>query len=136
MTQALSIENFGINRFATIRDILDLIRRIGDIGEPITTPEGLGKAIEILLRFAELVGIDPEWTDKLRTIVKDENVFLIVLAIVRFVLGMPSRQAAPNEFHVLMHDGGTLVVDAQSFLQWLPVVLQIISLIRQIRGGK
>ena len=126
---------FPLSRFSTIRDILSLIEDIRNITDPINSAEGLRQSIGLLIHLASLVGIDSRWTDRLRSVLDNEGVFDIVFAIVRYTSGIASRETDGDSIRVLLTDDGPeVVVDAQSFVDWLPIVTQIVSLLRQIRG--
>ena len=90
----------GIN--SKLRELLALLEALGAIRDPLHTPEGLRASLELLLRIAEFVGVDPDWTDRVRTILDDPRVFDIVLAVVRYLDGLvdgeqSARLLAENE---------------------------------------
>ncbi len=137
MDKSANTVAFSLSRFGKIRDILSLIGDIRAITEPISSAEGLRQSIELLIHLASLVGIDSRWTDRLRSILDNDAVFDIVLAIVRYVSGIASHETDNDGVRVMLADDGhEVVVDAQSFVDWLPIVIQIISLLRQIRGNQ
>jgi hypothetical protein len=121
-------------QLSLIRDLLQLIGRMRQITDPVTSPEGLRQAIELLLSFAELLGLSQEVTQRLRQILDNEIIFQIVLGIVRFLLGEGISNINDGHLHATFGDGSTFVVEAKDFLSWLPIVVQIINLIRFIRG--
>jgi hypothetical protein len=125
------------SRFAKIREFIDLIAAIRGLTDPISTAAGLRTAIELVVRFAELIGIDPGWTNRLREALDDEGIFRVVLAVVQYALGLMDGQLdgdGDGTTVVLASEEGTCVVTTQSFLSWLPIVLQLIQLIRGLRG--
>ncbi|MCA9103051.1 MAG: hypothetical protein KDA63_17965 [Planctomycetales bacterium] len=126
-------------RFDKIREVIDLIAAIGNLTDPISSEPGLRTAIELVVRFAELIGIDPSWTARLRDALDDEGVFYIVLAVVRFALGLMDTKVdfeGEGATVVLASEDGSCVLTTQSFLSWLPIVLQLIQLIRGLRGER
>jgi hypothetical protein len=135
MAQLLQLTDLKLQQLGLMRDALELIGQIRNVQDPITSPGGLRQSIELVLRFAELLGVSGELTDRLRQILADENVFQIVLGIVRFLLGALDDDTAGRELRASFDVGSTVVVEAQALLSWLPIVVQIIHLIRMIRGG-
>ncbi|MEX2140781.1 MAG: hypothetical protein WD894_16075 [Pirellulales bacterium] len=129
-TLELKFEQLG-----PMRDALEIIGRIRQIREPITSPDGLRQTIELVLHFAELLGVSGELTDRLGQILANVNVFQIVLGIVRFLLGAAGAETGDGKLRASFADGSTTVIEPQNFLSWLPIVVQIINLIRIIRGG-
>jgi hypothetical protein len=148
MTHALTVAAFP-NVSNKLRELLGLLAAFRDIREPLTSPDGLRASLELLLRLAEFAGMDRAWTDRVRAILDDPRTFDIVLAIVRYLHGliatdeimqtlaehyaadnqsggMPSRGAAAGR-----HDESDIA--AQDFVDWLPLILEIISLLRDLR---
>ena len=117
-----------------VGELLRLIARLRTIDDVIS-PEGLRQAIELALEFAALLGMESEFIDRLRVILADESVFQTVLAIVRFLGGLIDVVGEPAQGAIRLSsvDGGTQSdVTIQGFLEWLPTVLQILELIRQL----
>ena len=135
MTQPLQLADVKFEQLGVMRDVLELIGRIRQIQDPITSPEGLRQTIELILHFAELLGVSSNLTDRLRQILSDENVFHIVLGIVRFLLGAAGVETEDGKLRAAFADGTATVIEPQDFLSWLPIVVQLINLIRLIRGG-
>lgn len=144
-----------------IRDLLELLAGLRSIDQPLTTADGLRASLELLLRLAEFVGIEPSWTDRIRQILNDPRVFELVLAVVRYLDGFVNA-AAPNDGvsaaastgeqtaqprdintseintsdigDSTINDSIIATVDAQAFIDWLPIVVQILSLLNKLRG--
>lgn len=135
MHATVTLQRVPLGGFGRIRDLLGLIGAIRDSGAPLTTADGLRQAISLLLRVAEMLGVDPRWTERLGAIVRDQRVFNIVLAIVQFVLGAAGSEQEDRAIRVTA-GGADVVVDEQSFMEWLPIVLQILSLLKQLRGER
>jgi hypothetical protein len=117
-----------------IRDLLRIIADLRGIGD-ITTPDGLRRAIEFVLELADLIGLDEKLVERLRTILADQNVFQIVLSIVRFLAGFVDvvGEPADGRFHLSSVDGQTQSdMSIRGFLEWLPIVLQILDLLRRL----
>ncbi|MBI2826381.1 MAG: hypothetical protein HYX69_17020 [Planctomycetia bacterium] len=137
MNDGLAIQRVPLSRLSKIRDLLDLIGAIRGITSPPTTAEGLRQVLALVLRLADLVGIDPTWTERLAAILRDDGVFNIVLAIVQFLMGAAGKEQADNTFRVRVSNSAPeVVVDEQSFAAWLPLVIQLLALLRQIRGDQ
>ncbi|MEX2141326.1 MAG: hypothetical protein WD894_18820 [Pirellulales bacterium] len=135
MTEPLGLPGLKLQQLGVLRDVVELIGRIRQIQQPITSADGLRQTLELILHFAELLGVSGELTDRLRQILADENVFQIVLGIVRFLLGAAGAETETGQLRAMFADGTSVVVEPQDFLSWLPIVVQIINLIRLIRGG-
>jgi hypothetical protein len=134
MTQPLQLTELKLQQLGQMHDVLELIGRIRQVQEPITSPDGLRQTIELVLHFAELFGVSGELTDRLRQMLSDDNVFQIVLGIVRFLLGMGGEETAEGKLRASFDVGNTRRIEPQDLLSWLPIVVQIINLIRLIRG--
>jgi hypothetical protein len=117
-----------------------LLAALRDIRDPLTSPEGLRASLELLLRLAEFVGVDRAWTGRIRTILDDPRVFDIVLAIVRYLQGLMETEQviqliAENDTADVQRLAAETDLAAQDFLDWLPLILEIIALLREFRRG-
>jgi lantibiotic modifying enzyme len=136
MNATLSVRTLPLNWFARIRELLELVDAIRQITHPITTAEGLRQSIDLLVRLAQLAGVDPRWIKRLEQIRDDEAVMRIVLAIARYVFERVVHRSEEEAVFVSLGDGDDEVaVTTKDFLEWLPVIIQIISLLREIRRG-
>lgn len=135
MSTSTALDQYRFQQLGRLRDVLELIGRIREISEPITSPEGLRQTIELLLRFADLLGVSADVTERLRQILADENVFQIVLAIVRFLYGVATMEAQDGRMVAFADDRSQLQIDVKDFMSWLRIVIEIINLLRLIRGG-
>ncbi|MEX2118488.1 MAG: hypothetical protein WD847_02665 [Pirellulales bacterium] len=123
--------------FEKLRELLRLIAAIGAIDEPLTTPEGLKKAIAVVLELAAFLGLDDELVRRIGLVLTDETVFQIVLAIVRYLAGMLVVEGQPHDGRLRLtavEGSDSVEVDVAGFLDWLPIVLELIELIRRLRG--
>ena len=123
----LALPVLGIN--TKFRELLDLLAALRDIRDPLTSAEGLRASLELLLRLAEFAGVDRAWTDRVRTILDDPHAFDIVLAIVRYLHGLLDTEQVVRS--IADHDAAD--VAAQDFLDWLPFILEIVALLRELR---
>jgi hypothetical protein len=133
MNAALSPEPRS-SRLAKLQDLLALLAALRELRDPLTSADGLRQAVALLVRLAELLGIDDAWTERVRSIVLDPGVFNIVLAVVQCLAGMALRDEMQDAVRVLLADDHEVLVDAQGLIDWLPLVFQIIALLRQLRG--
>jgi hypothetical protein len=124
MATRLNYSDSKFQQLGLMRDVLELVGRIRQIQEPITSPGSLRQTIELVLHFAQLLGLSTELTDRLRQILADENVFQIVLATVRFVLGELGMETADGKLRVSFAEDGTAVIEPQDFLSWLPIAVK------------
>jgi hypothetical protein len=121
----------GIN--SKLRELLGLLDAVRAIRDPLSTPDGLRASLELVLRLAEFAGVDPSWTNRVRTILDDPRVFDIVLAVVRYLDGLidgeeSARVLADSEA------AGQEAFEANDFVDWFPLILQIIALVRELRS--
>ncbi len=119
-------------RLGRLRDLLDLLADIQQMREPLTTPGGLRQALELLARLAELIGIDLQWIERVQAVLADERVFNIVLAVMQYVLFSLWEDAEATVFDF---SGESCGIDAQSFSEWLPLVLELLAFWRFLRGA-
>ena len=127
MTQPLTPTAISLN--IKFRELIDLLAALRDIREPLTSPEGLRASLELLLRLAEFAGVDHAWTDRIRKILDDPRAFDIVLAIVRYLHGLLETEQVVQA----IAERNATDVAAQDFLDWLPLILEIIALLRELR---
>jgi hypothetical protein len=121
---------------ATLRQVLDLISSLRKLGDPLTSAEDLRASIALLVQLGGALGIDRAWTDRVSSALNDERVFAIVLAIVQYVAGLSGRELGDGTLKVQNTvTGESLHVEPQALADWLPIVVQLISLLRQIRGA-
>jgi hypothetical protein len=120
-------------RFASLRQLFELVSQIGRLSEPITSPTGLRKATEIVVSLGRLVGIDAAWLDRLRTALDNEVVFGVVLALVRLAAQAATASNDDRGLRISSADAD-VVLTGQAIADWLPIVLELIELLRTLRG--
>jgi hypothetical protein len=120
----------GLNN--KLRELLGLLEALRAIREPLSTPDGLRASLELLLRLAEFVGVDPSWTTRVRTILDDPRVFDIALAVVRYLDGLVDGEISARYLAEKEATAAT-AFEARDFVEWFPLVLQIIALVRELR---
>jgi|GEM_PF-3375451 len=137
MNEAIALAQVPLGSLSKVRDLLSLIAALRDISAPLTTAEGLRQSLAVVLRLADMLGIDPAWSNRLAAILRDEGVFNVVLAIIQYLTGVAGKQQADNTLRVRIESSAReVIVDEASFATWLPLVIQLISLLRQIRGNQ
>jgi len=136
MNERPEITGALLGRGSKIRDILGLIGELREIREPLTNADALRRSLELLARFAEFISVDGQWIERIKSILSDENVFNIVLAIVRLLAGFVVAKRDEGTFVVAMAEGPDAVIEAQAFIDWLPLIFQLLDLLRQIRNGR
>ncbi|MEX2138677.1 MAG: hypothetical protein WD894_05410 [Pirellulales bacterium] len=137
MSQPLTAAAFPIVN-SKLRELLDLLAALRAIRDPLSSPEGLRASLALLLRLAEFAGVDRAWTDRVRAVLDDPRSFDIVLAIVRYLHGLMEteqvvRLIAENDAAAVERLAAQNDVAAQDFLDWLPLILEIIALLREFR---
>jgi hypothetical protein len=121
----------AIHQLSDFRDFLELLVAFGQLREPLTSPTGLRQAIELFARLLELSAIESAWIERLRTVLADEHVFNIVLAIVQYLVFFLWEA---DEEAVLDFTGESCGVDAPSFAAWFPLARDLLTLRRNLRG--
>jgi len=134
MNATLTIPHFPPPLSAKFGSLLGLLAELRAAAAALATPDGLKKAVSILVDLADALGMDAAWTARLQTLLSDQNVFEVALVIVQFLdslLGtsnpppLPGSTAAASE---------RVTIDAQAFADWLPIVMQILQVIEQLLG--
>jgi hypothetical protein len=136
MTNTIPQSLSGAGPLTRLRDLLRLIGELRDIVDPFTSRDGLRRSIGLLLELAQLMGVSDPWTDRVRAIVDDDRLLDVVLAIIQYLLGLASHEVRDGAVRVSMAGEveRSVVVEQQSLLDWLPIVVQIINLLKLIRG--
>ncbi len=130
MSPLLTIERFPPLALGKIIELLDLLASLRSAAATVTTAEGLRNVLDLLGRLAALAGVDSSWINRLQSILADQNTFSVVLSIVQYVDGLlapPAKPTGPTATAVT-----SLTVDAQSFADWLPLVMQLIHLLKAL----
>jgi len=124
-------------RLAPLRELLQLWLSLRDISEPLTSPEGLRKTLELIARLGELVGLDESIINRISTLLDNPAALNVVLAIVQYVLGVVGGRSQQGDLRVtLLESREEVVVDSQSLVEWLPLVISLLNLLREIRRSK
>jgi hypothetical protein len=139
MNATLSIPQFPPVQIAKLSSLLDLLDELRQAAASLATPEGLQNALGLLIKIAEALGMDAAWTEQLQTILSDQNIFEVVLAIVRLLNSLLPGGGQPASATATVASAAvpaTVTLDAQAFIDWLPIVIQILQLLQQVAAGK
>jgi len=137
MNEMLLIRRWPLESWSRLREVLQVIADLQDVDAPLTSPAGLRRSVELVLRLGELLGLDAAWLDRLRPIMTDEGVLNIVLAVWQFVLGARHESDVGDAIRCRVAGvEAPVVVTQQSLADWLPIVVQLISLLRIVRGAR
>jgi hypothetical protein len=137
MNEMMLIRRWPLGAWSRLRELLQAIADLQDLDASFTTADGLRRAVELVLKLGELLGLDPAWLDRLRPIVTDDGVLNIVLAVWQFIVGARHEVDANDAVRcrVAGHEQ-PVVVSQQALADWLPIVVQLISLLRIVRGAR
>ncbi len=129
------VQRFPGGALSKLRDLLRLVGVFRGEAPALTEPDGLRQALETILKLAEALGLDAEWTARLQAVLGNEATFQLVLSLVRFVYDLLDGDDKPSD--VRSQDVELLAtVEAQSVLVWLPLVIQLVGLWRQVRATR
>jgi len=124
-------------RFSAIRELLRLWLQLREIEEPLTSPDGLRETLRVVARLAELVGIDAAIVDRILAVLGDEAAIEVILALLQYALGLIDASSQPDgELRLVMLETDQSVqIAPQALIDWLPFVMTLIDLLREIRGN-
>ena len=132
MTES-SAPTTAFDSLGTLRQVLDLLAQIRNLNQPLSSAAGLEQALTLLLQLANLLGVSTTWTSSVQSILADPAVLNVVLLIVQQLLG-ESQTGTPAPSPSPAPQAQAVAISEQSLSQWLPLITEIIGLIRQIRG--
>ena len=135
MNATLTIPRFPPPLAAKLGNLASLLAELRAAAAALATPDGLKKAIAILIDVADALGMDAAWTAKLQALLSDQNVFEVALVIVQFIESLFGSSPPPLP-SAAASAGDPVTLDAQAFADWLPVVMQILQVIEQLLGQK
>ncbi len=125
----------SLTRFNRIRHTLTVISALRRVRQPFTTAQGLKQSLELLLQLGRTTGLDRTGLAPLQRMVEDEEAFQVVWAIVQYLGGLVCQEHGTAETLTLTaRDGSQTSVPTAAFFRWLPLVVQVMSLLRQIRA--
>ena len=133
MTSSIVLRNGLFDRTGKLRQILDLLAAVRELERSITEPAGLRAYVELVLRFAELFGLDEAWISRLHGVVENDATFELLLAIVRFAAGWLGR-VEERDADVVRAMDAAASIEVASLAEWLPLVLWLLETWRRLRG--
>lgn len=133
MAASLSAPAVVAGRFAGIKGLVELLKSLGRLDEPITTPAGLRRVIEVALSLGKLAGLDATWLQRMQSALDNEAVFELVLALVRLAAQAATARNHEKGLRIQTADAEVLL-SATAINEWLPIVLELIELFRLLRG--
>lgn len=137
------VHHAALGSLARLRELLDLLAALRQLPWPIRSLDDLRQAVALLLRLAALVRLDEAWRRQLEALLLDEGLLRIALAVVHYVLGSGSEETAAGQLRVRVPSatddagpGEALSIDEQTLLLWLPLVVQLLRMIGQLREAR
>lgn len=132
---AVTMQRLPGGALARLRDVLKLVSLFRGEAPVLTDPAGLRQALEAILKLGEIIGLDAAWLARVRSILEIDATFQLVLSLIRFVYDLLDGEEKPAE--VRSQEVELLsTVEAQSVLVWLPLVIQLVGLWRQVRATR
>jgi hypothetical protein len=129
MSPVLTIEQCPPPALGKVIQVIDLLEQLRAAAPTIGTADGLRNVVNLLGQLGQFVGVDSSWTSKLQSILANQQVFGIVLAIVQYVDALLTPAATPQAGAPAV---AALTIEAQSFADWLPLVTQIVKLLKSL----
>ncbi len=133
----LSVQGTAWERWSQLRNALDLIAAIREVRDPFGSIEEFRKLLELIVRLAEQFGVDQHWLDRWESLLTDERLAQVVLAIAQYVLGVLKR----SETSTVLTGSSlqavapqAIVVEARSYAEWLPTVIELLRIVLRLRG--
>lgn len=134
MTSQVVLPSGLFDRAGKLRQILDLLAAVRELDSSITEPAGLRAYVALVLRFAELFGIDRSWVDRLKSVIENEATLELLLAFVRFASNWLGRLDERDAEFVRLANSPAATVETAALAEWLPLVLWLLETWRRLRG--
>lgn len=131
MTIALTVRGVAWERLGRLRDVLELLAAVRELDAPLDTPEQFRKLVSLVVRLGALFGLDDAWLRRWELLLTDDDLVQVVLAIAHYVLNRVSSEAERKTGESLTAQA----IDRQSYVDWLPLVVELLRIVRQIRGA-
>ena len=132
VTTRLSIQGLGWERLTRLRDALDLVAAIREMKDPFASPEDFRRLLTLVVRLAEQFGLEPSWLERWESLLNDDRLTQVVLAFAQYVLGILNGR----ERTVSPQSTQPVVVGAQLYAEWLPLVLELLRVVLSLRGAQ
>ena len=137
MTTTLSVRSAAWQRLAQLRELLDLVNEVRALADPFASPDDFRRLITLVVRLGSAFGFDSAWLERFERLLTDDDLVAVVLAVTHYVLrstGLQVASISPTNSHSASNLQ-PLVVDAQSYADWLPLVIELVQLVRKLRGA-
>lgn len=134
VTTRLSIQGLSWDRLVRLRDALDLVAAIREMRDPFATPEEFRKLLALVVRLGEQFGIEPSWLERWESLLTDDRLVQVVLAVAQYVLSILNRSS--TNASSTAQTPQTVVVGAQAYSEWLPLVLELLRIVLSLRGAQ
>lgn len=137
MTVTLSVRSASWQRLAQLRELLDLVNEVRALDDPFASPDDFRRLITLVVRLGSACGFDSAWLERFERLLTDDDLVAVVLAVTHYVLRGVGLQATgvPSTNMPTASNPQPLVVDAQSYADWLPLVIELVQLVRKLRGA-
>ncbi|MBX3411587.1 MAG: hypothetical protein KF708_02625 [Pirellulales bacterium] len=135
MTSEVVLPSGLFDRTGKLRQILDLLAAVRELEGSLTEPAGLRAYVGLVLRFAELFGLEPSWLERLHGVLKNDATFELLLAMVRYASSWLGR-ADERPGKSVRAAEAQAAVEASSLAEWLPFVLWLLETWRRLRGER
>lgn len=131
-TSLLAVRGGPFERLAKLRDVLDLVAAVRDLDDPFGSVEQFRKLVDLVMRLGVFFGVDPTWLDRWEAILTDDELVGAVLAVVRYVLSLTTKSATASRATDALP---AVVIDRQSYVDWLPLVIELLQIALRLRGA-
>lgn len=128
MIVPLTVRGLAWERLGRLRDVLELLAGVRELEAPLDSPEQLRRLVALVVRLGSLFGLDDAWLRRWESLLTDDDLVQVVLAIAHYVLNRAANSTADAPLVAQ-------AVDRQSYVEWLPLVVELLRIVRQIRGG-
>lgn len=129
MSQTVTLRSFptALPGGVKLSSLLALLKKLQQLALPLATADGLRQAIQVLVQFGAAAGLNSAWLSQLQSLLGDSGAFNTVLSIIAYLESLSSANSEASN--------AGLTINAQSFANWLPLVIQILQLIESIGGN-
>lgn len=121
-------------RWGRWRELAGVLAGLKQLDGRWSDPATLRRGIELAIRLGELLGAEPEWIARLKSVLENERLWEVVRSLVAWVTSWGDEgETAESGTVVAWSEPSATTVEAQSLAVWLPVVLELVALWRSLR---
>lgn len=134
----IEIEALGLNAtlgWRSLRELLETLAALRGMDQPFTSPEGWQQVLRLIERLAELAGVEEVWLERLRKFAADEALLAILAAVAEYLWLLRSSDGSALPPVLPMFDTDDRTVEALAIEDWLPLLLEIVALLRTLRAA-